>query len=329
MTVVRQLRWRWCGSLLRFITALAASSAIAQTVEAAHPPAVCEGWPPLLNALVFTGASASAKDALQRYLDTAARLIDWHLGDVFDPESKAFNSVSAVRSIHKGVRISMQSKFPGTHKLNMYNMATVQTGFMGALTVTPGNVFGLKASPEEISDYVYFWRCVGRQLGISDQYNLCGRGAQNSANIVHEIIDELILPGYSNQPPMYQPMAQAYIDGLNVNFLGLPVLTVPSTVAVFFWALGRPRPYSLSLLDSLRFYGMCVLDAFLPNRAVPPSPTVRALHAAATTAWRSKRSPLMAYAQLPRVVPAHLLPPLLRDRHLTAAPSDFCTASAA
>jgi hypothetical protein len=60
-------------------------------------------------------------------------------------------------------------------------MSTVQTGFMGALTLPSNTKFGLKATEEELSDYVFFWRCVGRQLGISDDFNLCGRGPKPPA----------------------------------------------------------------------------------------------------------------------------------------------------
>jgi hypothetical protein len=215
---------------------------------------------PLLEALVFTSASSTPKTALPRYLDTFARLIDWHTGDIFHAHpvpTKAFKSTAAVRAIHKGVRTAMQQKQPGTHKLNMYNLATVQTGFMGAATKTP-EAFGLKVSEAQLSDYVYFWRCVGRQLGISDEYNLCGRGKANSDAIVNEIIDQLLLPGLAHPPKGFQSMSQAYIDGINLNFGGLPLLSVPSTLAVIFWSLVKKPsfPFVFGIIDILRFYGL-------------------------------------------------------------------------
>ena len=226
---------------------------------------------PLLEALVFTDASSSPKTALPRYMDTFAHLIDWHIGgSIFDPKTKAFKSTAAVRAIHKGVRGAMQAKYPGTHKINMYNLATVQTGFMGAATTSP-TAYGLRVSDAKLSDYVYFWRCVGRQLGIADEFNLCGNGKKNSDAIVNEIIDQLLLPGLVNAPPDYQSMSQAYIDGINSVFGGLPLLSVPSTLAVIFWSLGRQPdfPFVFGIVDCFRFYGLYrvlfVLIGYVPG----------------------------------------------------------------
>ena len=46
---------------------------------------------------------------------------------------------------------------------------------------------GLVLKESQLSDYVFFWRCVGRQLGIDDRYNLCGGGLRVSSTIVHEV----------------------------------------------------------------------------------------------------------------------------------------------
>jgi hypothetical protein len=107
--------------------------------------------------------------------------VDWHTGNIWDPSTKAFKSVQAVRTLHSNIRTALNAKNPGKHKMNAYNMSTVQTGFMGALTLPSNTKFGLKATEEELSDYVFFWRCVGRQLGISDDFNLCGRGPKPPA----------------------------------------------------------------------------------------------------------------------------------------------------
>ena len=53
--------------------------------------------PTLLSALVYTKNSNTKKKALKRYLNTGAHLASWHMGDIFDPTTKAFTSLQFVR----------------------------------------------------------------------------------------------------------------------------------------------------------------------------------------------------------------------------------------
>ena len=45
---------------------------------------------------------------------------------------------------------------------------------MGGITTQP-TAFGLVATEEDLRGYVFFWKCCGYQLGLNDDYNLCGR----------------------------------------------------------------------------------------------------------------------------------------------------------
>jgi len=211
---------------------------------------------PLLEALVFTDASGTPQQALSRYADTFAHLIDWHLGDVFDPAAAAFRSVADVRSAHAGVRAAME-KQGKRFAISQFDTAVVQTGFMGALTVAP-SALGLVATDEELAQYVFFWRCVGRQLGVADEYNLCGGGRAAADRIVNEITQTMLFPAMRNPPSNYWLMSESYIAGLNSIWGGVPLLSVRSTLAVTYWALGQTaeRPFELSLADSLRFFGL-------------------------------------------------------------------------
>lgn len=209
----------------------------------------------LLEALVFTGASSTPSTALKRYMDTAARLIEWHVGNIWDTSTTAYKSIELVRQIHKGVRDSMAKTVTPPEGfcgfLTQYDLATVQTGFMGGLCMVPRK-FGLHASDEELADYVYFWRCCGRQLGVSDAYNLCGQGKEIAVSIVEEITNQVVLPMTKNPPKDYLPMAKAYVDGVNQGS-PIPIITVASTNACTYWALGVEGP-KLSFADTLRFY---------------------------------------------------------------------------
>jgi len=63
--------------------------------------------------------------------------------------------------------------------------------------------FGLRVSDEDVANYVYFWRCCGYQLGIADEYNLCGRSALTARHIVSQIEDQIVLPDIHNKPPQW------------------------------------------------------------------------------------------------------------------------------
>eukprot|EP00929_Paragymnodinium_shiwhaense_P086687 TRINITY_DN47153_c0_g1_i1.p1 TRINITY_DN47153_c0_g1~~TRINITY_DN47153_c0_g1_i1.p1 ORF type:complete len:429 (+),score=63.16 TRINITY_DN47153_c0_g1_i1:72-1358(+) len=213
--------------------------------------------PPLLAALVFTHASDTAKESLERYARTFAHLARWHTGNIFDPASEAFKSVNQVRSLHAGVRHKMETKMPGFKAITMYDMATVQTGFMGAIT-RYSTRFGIFSRQAQLEDYIYFWKCVGYQLGIDDKYNLCSLGKEVSDEIVTEIINEVLMPAIHNPPTDYGRISQAYIDGMNMMFMGIPLFSVKSTLAVTYWAMGLPWR-GLSCLDTCRFYYLRLL----------------------------------------------------------------------
>merc|ERR1712224_541064 len=51
----------------------------------------------------------------------------------------------------------------------------------------------------------------------------------------------------------YNEVANAYISGINYSFLGIPVMSVTSTLAFTFWGLGVAMP-SLSFTDKCRYW---------------------------------------------------------------------------
>jgi hypothetical protein len=155
----------------------------------------------------------------------------------------------------------MDKQMPSTKWITMFDLAIVQTGFMGAVTIVPRK-FGLHAADKDLESYVFFWKCVGHQLGIDDKYNLCSLGKAASDKIVWEVIHEVLLPDITNPPPEYSQTAEAYIGGLNLMFLGLRVFSVKSTLAFSYWALGLQRG-PLSLLDLCRYLLLRIIIFFI------------------------------------------------------------------
>jgi hypothetical protein len=211
--------------------------------------------PSLLEALVYTHATDTPATSLKRYMRTAQHLAAWHTGNIFDPASAAFASIQTVRQTHKGVRGSMQEKMPSQQHcwLSAYDMACVQLGFVGPIILF-GRKVGVKNAEQVLDDYVYFWRCVGYQLGMADEFNPCSLGNPTTRNIAQELIDQVLMPDIAHPPADYTRIAAAYIDGLNLMFLGIPVMSVASTLAFTYWGLGHRVPWSgLSLADKCRY----------------------------------------------------------------------------
>ena len=220
--------------------------------------------PALLKPLVYTKQSSTPKTAFKRYMATGKHLSDWHDGDIFDSTTPAYASVQEVRAFHAAVRRNMTKDQPGTTWISSYDMACVQAGFFAAVSLHPTK-FGLNgddASNANLAKYISFWRCVGRQLGVDDQYNLCGQDSVTVKNILNEIINHVLLPDEAAPPPEYNTMANAYVDGLNLIFCGLPIITVKSSLSFSFWTGGYPvsRWPKMKLCDWLRFYALrCVM----------------------------------------------------------------------
>jgi hypothetical protein len=242
--------------------------------------------PDLLKPLVYTKQSSTPKTAQKRYMDTFLHLSNWHEGDIFEPATTAFDSVQEVRGYHAAVRKNMTRDQPGTTWISAYNMGCVQAGFFAAISMH-GDKFGLSGkdnSEENMVKYVAFWRCVGRQLGVADQFNLCSRDRTTVTNVLGQIINEVLLPDEANPPDEYAPMADAYVDGLNLLFCGIPVISVKSSLAFSFWTGGYPQSRwpKLTCCDWVRFWmiriTMLCVGALPFVRTVLSWATKRTLH---------------------------------------------------
>jgi len=207
----------------------------------------------LTDALIFTQATVGPANARKRYVHTLDYLIRWHTGgDIFDPKSIAGASILTVRNKHHHVRTAMtkcpkqavqvnrksEKVSPKPLPMNQYDMAIVQSGFIGPMMLQP-KLLGIKATEEELGDYVYFWRVVGWCLGIRDEYNMCGLGWDNAVNIAQEVLDNIIIPGLKNPEHNYTLLLQDFVKGLRLVDPGLNTAAVYKYIFPF---MGLPPP---------------------------------------------------------------------------------------
>ena len=205
----------------------------------------------LLDPLVFTKKSDTPKKALQRYVHTFLHVALWHTGNVWDPKERAHKSVQNVRKMHNHVGKQMQGESGPRLYMSQYDMALVQCGFMGAVSMYPHG-FGIRCTQQQIEDYIFFWRGIGYLLGIDDKYNMCSGTYQQTRAVCKEIEQKLLLPSLKNPPVEFERMANAYIEGTNMRRRVLS-LTKEAVIAFCLDGMGLPTP-TLGFRDTLRFW---------------------------------------------------------------------------
>ncbi|XP_041353380.1 uncharacterized protein LOC121371508 [Gigantopelta aegis] len=184
-----------------------------------------------LDPLVFTGKSGEPRKSLRRYISTVRHVIKWHYGDVWDfSDSDAHKSIMSVRKIHQKVAQDMtksaRCKVKSTENdasngtdedvfLSQYDMALVQSGFMGMITMYPES-FGIQKNITRLDDYIYFWSGIGHLLGISDKNNICNDGYGKAYAVCKEIENDIVIPALVNPPKDFSIMMNALIDGLHL-----------------------------------------------------------------------------------------------------------------
>lgn len=210
----------------------------------------------LLVALIFTGQSDTPSKAYARYLRTYFHICWWVYGNIWDKENNAYKSISNVRNLHHGVSQAMK-KDTGKLHISQYDLALVQCGFMGAVSMYPKG-FGLVCvSQQDVEDYIFFWRCIGFQLGIMDEYNICSGNYQQHQFICHQIQNEIVVPAMTCPPPNFKKMADAFVVGMN-SAVGFQLMSIDATYAFVYQIMELDGP-KLSFKDKLRYFFLRVL----------------------------------------------------------------------
>ena len=89
----------------------------------------------------------------------------------------------------------MERDRPGQTWVSAYDMGCVQAGFVNVVRTKLAAHFGFaQVTLAERERYTFFWRCVGCQLGLADEFNLCGSGFAVADQIMDELTDEILLP---------------------------------------------------------------------------------------------------------------------------------------
>ena len=114
----------------------------------------------IARVLDATNKSNSPALSFQRYLSTLSHAVQW-----YRDLPSLLKSTSRVRALHRGAA--------GLKNFSQYEMVVTQWAFVGPVLLWPDQLGVARRSQEDVEGALYVMMMVGRQLGISDQLNLC------------------------------------------------------------------------------------------------------------------------------------------------------------
>ena len=114
----------------------------------------------IARVLDATNKSNSPALSFQRYLSTLSHTVQW-----YRDLPSLIKSTSRVRALHRGAA--------GLTAFTQYEMVVTQWAFVGPVLLWPGQLGVERRSQEDVEGLLYVMMMVGRQLGISDELNLC------------------------------------------------------------------------------------------------------------------------------------------------------------
>eukprot|EP01125_Pyxidicula_operculata_P022109 TRINITY_DN8892_c0_g1_i1.p1 TRINITY_DN8892_c0_g1~~TRINITY_DN8892_c0_g1_i1.p1 ORF type:complete len:350 (+),score=51.39 TRINITY_DN8892_c0_g1_i1:21-1070(+) len=170
----------------------------------------------LLFPLMFTKKSNTPMKSANRYFHTSEHIRSWYEGDIFDKNDKAHKSVMQVRKMHEHVKVALtkdkeESKRPWMRDIDF---AFTQVGFVVGLVKYPQH-FGMKVTSEEMDGLIFFWRCIGYAMGISDELNTCA-SYEKVMSVIKDFTENYLKPSLTNPSDDFERMSQVLIDGLTM-----------------------------------------------------------------------------------------------------------------
>lgn len=101
----------------------------------------------------------------RRYIATIFHTINWFRYDM-KPGTPAWKSLTTVRKIHHFSSVKCQKA--GVGFISQKDMAFTQFAFFGFI-VERGHYLGIKATKDDLDNFVHFWRVMGYLLGIKEE----------------------------------------------------------------------------------------------------------------------------------------------------------------
>ena len=134
----------------------------------------------IASVLDATKKSNSTTLSFQRYLSTLNHTVQW-----YRDLPSLLKSSSRVRVLHRQAA-SLKS-------FSQYEMVVTQWAFVGPVLLWPEHLGVDLGSEEDIDGVLHVMMMVGRQLGISEEFNLCRGGREECTEYSRLILEKVEL----------------------------------------------------------------------------------------------------------------------------------------
>jgi len=159
----------------------------------------------IASVLDATKKSNSGIRSFQRYLSTINHTVQW-----YSDLPSLLKSSSKVRGLHKQAA-SLQN-------FTQYEMVVTQWAFVGPVLLWPDQLGVDRKSEDDIEGVIYVMMMVGRQLGISDQFNLCRGDREQCTEYSRLILEKIIKPSFNSPEAseVSKRLGQDLLEGVNI-----------------------------------------------------------------------------------------------------------------
>ena len=132
----------------------------------------------IATVLDATNKSNSPALSFQRYLSTISHTVQW-----YRDLPSLIKSTARVRLLHR--------QAASLKNFTQYEMVVTQWAFVGPVLLWPDRLGVERSSEGDIEGALQVMMVVGRQLGISDQFNLCRGDRQHCTEYARLILEQV------------------------------------------------------------------------------------------------------------------------------------------
>lgn len=198
--------------------------------------------------LKSTSSSDNPLRSFLRYFDTLLHAIRW-----FESPTSRKSSLKTVRLLHKHAYRRMV-KQNVTVAFSQYDLVLTQWAFVGPVILYSDNLGFNRMTTEEKSLYLRTFFKIGKDLGVSDEYNLCSGTLEESTEYARAILKQIFRPAMTRVKE--SGMADCMLKGIHI----LNPLVDPVAFATFVRNMVLPEH---NLPESLYSRVMLSLQKFV------------------------------------------------------------------
>ena len=175
--------------------------------------------PSISRLLFYTKNSDNPIKAYTRYLDTLNHTIQWYHSPIERKKSlKTVRKLHAMAAKQTLIRIREENCIVaenGAVPMSQYDLVLTQWAFIGAILTRPDKIGLGGASKTQLKTITNQMYKVGRDLGISNAFNLCSGTLEDTIEYAKDIEKYVITPALEAEDD-FESMSMHLMNGMNI-----------------------------------------------------------------------------------------------------------------